>query len=78
MLSILLFTCSSRGPCGHRLYNKQCVGWLVSCGFGHNTYTISWIGTKIGVRVDIDKDYNILKGQDHRVKGQGQILDLLK
>ena len=29
MLSMLLFTCSSRGPCGHRLYNKQCVGWLV-------------------------------------------------
>ena len=42
------------------------------------SYTISRIGTKIGVRVDIDKGYHLVKGRGHWVKGQGQIHDLLK
>ena len=57
---------------------SSCVRWSVGCGYCYNSFTISWIGTKIGVRVDIDKGYHLVKGQGHWVKGQGQIHDLLK
>ena len=57
---------------------SSCVRWSVGCGYCYNSFTISWIGTKIGVRVDIDKGYHLVKGQGHWVKVQGQIHDLLK
>ena len=39
---------------------------------------MSWIETKIGVRVDINDDKNCLEGQSHLVKGQGQIRDFVE
>ena len=40
--------------------------------FLYNSYTISRIGTKIGVRADMNNGKNFLEGQGHGVKGQGQ------
>ena len=56
----------------------SCVRWSVGCGYCYNSFTISRIGTKIDGWVDIDKGYHLVKGKGHRVKGQGQIHDLLK
>ena len=39
---------------------------------------MSWIETKIGLRVDINDGKNNLQGQGHGVKGQGQIDDLIE
>ena len=33
---------------------------------------------KLGVRVDIDSNYLVIKGQGRWVKGQGQIYNLMK
>ena len=41
--------------------------------FSYNSWTIGRIKTKMDVRVDIDDGKNFLKGQGHKVKGQGQI-----
>ena len=46
--------------------------------FHYNSYTIARIGTKIGVRVDINVGYHLLEGQGHGVKGQGRIDDFVK
>ena len=46
--------------------------------FHYNSYTIARIGTKIGVRVDINVGYHLLEGQGHGVKGQGQIDDFVE
>ena len=46
--------------------------------FHYNSYTIARIGTKIGVRVNINVGYNLLEGQGHGVKGQGQINSYVK
>ena len=45
---------------------------------GSKNLWITRIETKIGVRVDIDKGYHLVKGQGHWVKGQGQIHNFLK
>ena len=50
---------------------------LVVCGYDFNSFTISRIGTKIGVSVDINNGFTLVKGQGHWIKGQGQIYDLL-
>ena len=57
---------------------SSCARWSDGYGYCYNSFTISWIGTQFGGRVDIDKDYHMIKGQGHWVKGQGQIHDLLK
>ena len=46
--------------------------------FHYITYTFARIGTKIGVRVDINVGYHLLEGQGHGVKGQGQIDDFVE
>ena len=46
--------------------------------FLYNSYTMSRIKTKIGVRVDNNDGQNNLEGQGHRVKGQGQIDDFVE
>ena len=43
--------------------------------FLYNSYTMSRVETKIGVRVDFNDD---LQGQGHGVKGQGQIDDFIE
>ena len=45
---------------------------------GYNYRNFSRIETKLGVRVDIDEGYQLVQGQCHLVKGQGQINDLVK
>ena len=47
-------------------------------GFGYNFCTVSQIRTNIGMRVNIIKDYNSLKGQGQWGKGQGHIQDFWK
>ena len=44
----------------------------------YNSRYISLIETKISVRVDIDDGKNILEGEGHKVKGQGQIGDFFE
>ena len=44
--------------------------WTV---FLYNSYSISRIKTKDGIRVDISDSKNLLEGQGQWVKGQGQI-----
>ena len=46
--------------------------------FHYNSYAIARIGTKIGMRVDINVGYHLLEGQGHGVKGQGQIDDFVE
>ena len=43
--------------------------------FSYNSWSISRIETKMGVRVNIDDGKNFLEGQGHWVKGQGQFGD---
>ena len=44
--------------------------------FGYNLRIIGRVGTKLIVRDDIDEGFQL--GQGDRVKGQGQIHDLVK
>ena len=46
--------------------------------FLYNSYNMSRIETKIGVRVDFNDGQNNLQGQGHGVKGQGQIDDFVE
>ena len=45
--------------------------------FGSNSNTIGRTGIKLGVRVDIDENYLMVKGQGRLVKGQAQIHDFM-
>ena len=58
---------------------RPSVRWLVTNERFCQYLIYHWlIETKIGVRVDIDKGYHLVKGQGHWVKGQDQIHVLLK
>ena len=46
--------------------------------FHYYASTIGRIGTKIGVRIDIDSGKKCLEDQGQGVKGQGQIHDFIK
>ena len=52
--------------------------WASTDVMHHNSWTTGRIGTKICVRVDIDDGKNVLEGQGHKVKGQGQIGDFVE
>ena len=63
------------------------VGWSVGPSplnvsplnvFHYYASTIGRIGTKIGVRIDIDSGKKCLEDQGQGVKGQGQIHDFIK
>ena len=62
------------------IWSKVKVNLIISGkkSFGYNFCIICLIGTKVVVRLDIGKEYNLVEGQCHWVKGQGQILDFLK
>ena len=62
---------------GHQVNRsvRLSVGLSPSNIFHYNSWSISRIETKIGVRVNIDDGKNFLEGQGHWVKGQGQFGD---
>ena len=47
-------------------------------GFGYNLGIICRIESWIGVKVDVSKDFNLLQGQGHWVRGRGQIHDFFE
>ena len=58
------------------------LGWSVGPSplnvFHYYASTIGRIGTKIGVRIDIDSGKKCLEDQGQGVKGQGQIHDFIQ
>ena len=57
---------------------RKSIGLSMLNIFLYNSYPMSRIETKIGVRVDINDGNIFLEGQGHWVKGQSQIRDFVE